>query len=273
MKASNLGALFSLVLSIGSAQAAIIHLEVSGNLAYGTDQTNVFGLGLNQNLAGKNAIFSWDIDSTKLGADRDVSPTASMFGCGPSLPGCTYFMGANVTINGVTRSLLGGAYGMTNSVQMYADTDGSGLASADQFFLRMGQSQDIGGWYKDASGQWYQATRQINSKVEIGAQDKVQSILNGLDPAELHAWSTNLLTGANDSGSVVFNFSNTGVNGQNVTEFSTGVLLLSDSSVKWWTGANANTGNSVPEPGTIALLGLGLAAFGFSRQRKIKNLV
>ena len=156
---------------------------------------------------------------------------------------------------------------------MYSDIDGAELGSADSFLIRMGQTQSIGQWYKNAAGVEYQATRAIASKVEIFVEDRVESILNGLDPAALHAWSTSLLTGANDSGSVVFNFSNTGVNGQNVTEFSTGVLLLSDSSVKWWTGANANTGNSVPEPGTIALLGLGLAAFGFSRQRKIKNLV
>lgn len=80
-----------------SAQAALIRLEVSGNLAYGTDRTNVFGLGTNASLAGRAATFSWLMASDALGPDRNADPTISNYGCGSVVPGCTYFMSASVT--------------------------------------------------------------------------------------------------------------------------------------------------------------------------------
>jgi len=258
-----------------SAQAALIRLEVSGNLAYGTDRTNVFGLGANASLVGRAATFSWLMSSDALGPDRNADPTISGYGCSSLVPGCTYFMSASVTINGVARTLAGRGSDLTNDVRMFADTDGAGPASADGYYLRMGQTRDVGSWYLDEAENWYRATTRIASKVEISVNDKIDSILAGLDPAELHGWSTSLLTGTNDDGSTVFVFSETDVNGVQVSEFATGGLLLSDSSTRWWTDTAPSSGSgtggtnnpgggtnapavTVPEPATIALLGLGL---------------
>ena len=58
-----------------SAQAALIRLEVSGNLAYGTDRTNVFGLGTNASLAGRAATFSWLMASDALTDSRLAAAT------------------------------------------------------------------------------------------------------------------------------------------------------------------------------------------------------
>ena len=260
-----------------SAQAALIRLEVSGNLAYGTDRTNVFGLGANASLVGRAATFSWLMSSDALGPDRNADPTISGYGCSSLVPGCTYFMSASVTINGVARTLAGRGSDLTNDVRMFADTDGAGPASADGYYLRMGQTRDVGSWYLDEAENWYRATTRIASKVEISVNDKIDSILAGLDPAELHGWSTSLLTGTGDNGSAVFVFSEMDLNGVQVYEFATGSLLLADSSTRWWTEPTAGTGQgtggtsnpsgggstngpvgTVPESATIALLGLGL---------------
>ena len=258
-----------------SAQAALIRLEVSGNLAYGTDRTNVFGLGANTSLTGRAATFSWLMDSASLGSDRNTDPTLSAYGCGSAAPGCTYFMSASVTINGVTRTLAGRGSDLTNDVRMYSDTNGPGLGSADGYYLRMGQTRDVGNWYLDEGGNWYRAATRITSKVEIGVNDAVDSILAGLDPAELHGWSTSLLTGTNDDGSTVFVFSETDLNGVQIFEYATGGLLLTDRSTRWWTDTAPSSGSgtggtnnpgggtnapavTVPVPATIALLGLGL---------------
>ena len=225
-----------------SAQAALIRLEVSGNLAYGTDRTNVFGLGANASLVGRAATFSWLMSSDALGPDRNADPTISGYGCSSLVPGCTYFMSASVTINGVARTLAGRGSDLTNDVRMFADTDGAGPASADGYYLRMGQTRDVGSWYLDEAENWYRATTRIASKVEISVNDKIDSILAGLDPAELHGWSTSLLTGTGDNGSAVFVFSEMDLNGVQVYEFATGSLLLADSSTRWWTEPTAGTG-------------------------------
>ena len=74
-------------------------------------------------------------------------------------------MSASVTINGVTRTLAGRGSDLTNDVRMYSDTNGPGLGSADGYYLRMGQTRDVGNWYLDEGGNWYRSATQIISKV------------------------------------------------------------------------------------------------------------
>lgn len=267
----------ALALAMGSAHAVIAELQVSGSLDYGTDKTNVFGLGLNTDLAGQSAIFKWTLELAQLGADKDPATDAVRYDCGLGAGSCTYFMSASVTINGVTRSLGGTSTDYTNELRMTSDTDGAGLTSEDSYYLRMGQTRStaFGGWYQDATGAWFQVNNNITSKIEISVADKVDAILASLNPSELDQWSTQLLTGVNDSGSIVFAFNEQTPFFQ-TTIFATGGMTVTGAQVTWGSTTTnpgggttpPDAGNTVPEPGTMALLALGGVALIVRRSNR-----
>lgn len=266
-----------------SANAAILKIEVTGNLDWGTDYTNEFGLGANHSMVGSQATMTWLIDSTRLGPDAHTGdPNYDVYSCGGQL--CTSaksFMSASVSINGITKTLDYQWPYTFQQLEMLSDWDGAGLFGADQFLLRVGHTRSAGDWLLDASNNWYQAQTGLNSSIAIVAQDKTDSLLNGMDVNQLHGWSTNSLTGVNDSGSIVVNLIETDKSFQTLHNFQAG-MFLTGASIGWWTPATnpaddtppasnngTTTPSSVPEPASLALIGLGFGLLRWSTRRKL----
>ncbi|MDS4022930.1 MAG: PEP-CTERM sorting domain-containing protein [Candidatus Competibacter sp.] len=247
----------------GAAQATLLEIELTGKLDYGYDQTNYFGLGANVDLANLNqtATFRWLIDTSLLGTNYGDGTTTSYYiDSNDGTYGDNPFVTASVTINGITHTVANNIIGGGDSaIYLEEDSDGSGISDADYLYI-------YGYNFHSTS------TSYSSDYVYLYAYDFIDSIINGVDVGQLDGWSTNQITfDGYDYGFAQFQSYRYDCDPQtgacNSYQDAYGHVSLSSASLSWGNGYD----NSIPEPASLALLGIGLAGIGVIRRRRGKQ--
>lgn len=266
------------------AHAGIVKIELTGNLDWGTDYTNVFDYGANQSLVGKQATLTWLIDLGRLSAPTTQAAYFDEYACGgATCPTNKLFMSASVKLNGITET-LDYQYPYTfDQLGLNFDWDGAAGPATDQVSLRVGHTRNAGDWYQ-LGDQWFKYATGLQSSIAILMKDSSGALLDGVGLAQLADLNYGVIGGSGDGGSAVFNIIETDQFSRQVRSAS-GVLQLNNKSISWWdpTPDNSGTGNTsgsqtgggnsqppanVPEPSALALLGLGLGLLRWSTRRK-----
>lgn len=144
MKRSNwIVALAVLLLSVGSLSANNIKIEWTGTVKDGMDRANIFGLGTNGDLTGKDFKAEFIVDPTLGFVQSYANYFATEGGTGVFGQPASPILSAILTINGESYSFLSDTYGgyirdgRANRSGIFSEADHQQSAAKDILFLEV----------------------------------------------------------------------------------------------------------------------------------------